>query len=246
MIHTPVSRMPLKLFAPYLPQSNKQGIGALAATHLQVNIDPYPDMEPGDLIELFWGDCYVASTLLSESDIGYTLVLHIPESFLQSGKVKTYYRVTKIGSESVRSPGCKVWVKLETPGGHLVSAEGEENQGLAPVKFPESVMNRGLNAEQLKEGVHVTIDTYPHMEVYDEITLRWGDVRMDLPPLEDEQVGHPIEVHVPASLIREAGDDPHQEVTYCVIDRVGNNSLWAPARAIKVSTGMVPEPETEH
>lgn len=236
MIQTPVSRMSLKLFAPYLPQSNKQGIGALASAHLLVNIDPYPEMECGDLIELFWGDCYVASTLLSESDIGYTSVLHIPESFLQTGKVKTYYRVTKIGSESVRSPSCKLWVKLETPGGHLISAECEENQGLAPVKFPEAVMERGLGVRHLKEGVCITIESYPHMEAYDEITLRWGDIRMDLPVLTEQEVGKAIEVHVPAAVIREAWDDLQQEVTYCVIDRVGNNSSWAPVRFVKVST----------
>lgn len=240
MIHTPISCMPLKLFAPYLPQLNKQGIGALAASDLRVNIDPYPEMDSGDLIELFWGDCYVASTLLSESDIGYTTVLHIPESFLQSGKVKTYYRVTKIGSESVRSPSCKVWVKLETPGGHLVSTDGEENQGLAPVMFDETVMRHGLSAEQWVNGVHISIECYPHMEVYDEITLRWGDIRMDLPALTEEQVGQDIDVHVPATLIQEAGDDLHQEVTYCVIDRVGNNSRWAPVRSIRVSTGEAP------
>lgn len=244
MIQTPVSCVPLKLFAPYLPQLNKQGIGALAASDLRVSIDPYPEMESGDLIELFWGDCYVASTLLSESDIGYTTVLHIPESFLQSGKVKAYYRVTKIGNESVRSPSFKVWVKLEIPGGHLVSTEGEENQGLAPVTFDESVMRDGLGAEQLSEGVRISIESYPNMEVYDEITLRWGDIRMDLPALTEDQVGQPIEVHVPATLIQEAGDDPHQEITYCIIDRVGNNSRWAPTRSIRVNTGGASRQET--
>lgn len=243
MIHTHVSYTPLKLFAPYLPQSNKHGIGALAATNLLVNIDPYPEMECADLIELFWGDCYVASTLLSESDIGHTLTLHIPESFLQSGKVKTYYRVTKIGSEAVKSPSCKLWVKLETPGGHLVIADGEENQGLAPITFAQSVLDNGLNGEDVRTGIEATIETYPNMDAYDEITLRWGDVRMDLPALTEEHVGKPIKVHVPATLIEEAGDDLHQEVTYCVIDRVGNNSLWAPARSIRVSSGDTPEYE---
>jgi len=235
MIKTPVSQTPLKLFAPYLPQANKQGIGVLAANHLLVNIDPYPDMERGDLIELFWGDCYVASKVLSDSDIGYTSVLHIAESFLQTGKVKTYYRVTKIGSESVRSPSLKLWVKLETPGGHLVSAEGEENQGLAPIRFPEWVADKGLSRKHLSTGIDIFIDSYPHMEAYDEITLRWGDVRMDFPALTELQVGKAIRLHVPGSLIQEAGDDEHQEVTYCVIDRVGNNSLWAPVRSIRVS-----------
>jgi hypothetical protein len=236
MIQTPISTTPFELFAPSLPQSNRQGIGALAAADLSVNIPPYPEMESGDLIEVFWGDCYVASTLLAESHIGETTVLHIPESFLQSGKVKTYYKVTKIGSEPVKSPCCKLWVKLETPGGHLVSAGGEENQGLAPVIFPDAIMRNGLSARHLKQGIELRIDSYPNMEAYDEITLRWGDVRMDLPVLTDKDVGHPIKVHVPASIIEEAGDDLRQEVTYCVIDRVGNNSLWAPPRSIRVST----------
>ncbi|MFK3798440.1 MULTISPECIES: hypothetical protein [unclassified Pseudomonas] len=235
MIKTPVSQTPLKLFAPYLPQSNRQGIGALAATHLLVNIDPYPDMESGDLIELFWGDCYVASTLLSDSDIGYTTVLHVPESFLQTGKVKTYYRVTKIGSEPVKSPGRKMWVKLEIPGGHLVGIDGEENQGLAPVKFSEHLPETGLTSRHLDEGIELVIERYPHMEAYDEITLRWGDRRMDFPALTEQQVGSAIKLHVPGDLIREAGDDEHQEVTYCIIDRVGNNSLWAPPRSIRVN-----------
>lgn len=237
MIRTPVSRPQLKLLPPSLPQSNKQGIGALAAANLRVHIGPYPQMECGDLIELFWGDCYVASTLLSESDVGHTSVLHVPASFLQSGKVKTYYRVTKIGSEPVRSPSCKLWVKLETPGGHLVSADGEENQGLAPVTFGESLMRHGIDKQQLKKGVQVTIDTYPNMAVYDEITLRWGDLRWDLPPLTQDCVGSAIKVQVPPVLIREAGDDQHLEVTYCVIDRVGNNSRWAPSRSITVCIG---------
>lgn len=241
MIHTPVSHTPLKLFAPYLPQSNKQGIGATAATHLQVNVLPYPEMELGDLIELFWGDCYVASTLLANSDIGHTLVLHVPESFLQSGKVRTYYRVTKIGCEPVKSPCFTLWVKLETPGGHLVSPDGKENQGLAPVTFTESVIRKGLSPQQMRNGLDVTIETYPNMDAYDEITLRWGDVRMDLPLLTQDHVGRSVKVHVPASLIKEAGDDLHQEVTYCIIDRVGNNSRWAPSRSIMVSSGDTPE-----
>jgi hypothetical protein len=59
---------------------------------------------------------------------------------------------------------------------------------------------------------------------------------MDLEPLAAANVGKPIKLIVPATLIREAGDEPQLEVTYCVIDRVGNNSRWAPPRAINVST----------
>lgn len=115
MIHTPVVTQSFPLMAPYLPQSNKHGIGASAAPDLRVHIDPYPEMDCGDLIELFWGGCYAASKLLSESDIGHTSVLHVPESFLRSGKVKTYYRVTKIGSEPIKSPGAKLWSNWRFP-----------------------------------------------------------------------------------------------------------------------------------
>lgn len=243
MILTPVMTQSFKLMAPYLPQANKHGIGAIAAAELQVHIDPWPEMDGGDLIELFWGGCYAASKLLSESDIGHTSVLHVPESFLRSGKVKTFYRVTKIGSEPVKSPGAKLWVKLEIPGGQLVSAEDDENQGLAPVRFAESVMQSGLTARHFDEGVQLILETYLNMDTYDEITLRWGDLRLDLPALTQDDVGQPIPVHVPAALVREAGDDPHLEVSYCVIDRVGNNSRWAPARSIKVSNDMTDEVE---
>ncbi|SDH08883.1 hypothetical protein [Pseudomonas abietaniphila] len=236
MIQTPVSYTPVTLLAPCLPQSIKQGIGALAATNLLVHINPYPEMESGDLIELFWGDCYVASTLLSASDIGHTSVLHVPESFLRSGKVKTYYTVTKIGGDPVKSPCHKLWVKLETPGGHLVSPDGEENQGLAPVRFADVTLCQGLAPEQFKKGVDIILEPYLNMEVHDEITLRWGDMRMDLPALTESEVGQELTVHVPATLISEAEDDLHQEITYCVIDRVGNNSRWAPARSIKART----------
>jgi hypothetical protein len=37
-------------------------------------------------------------------------------------------------------------------------------------------------------------------------------------------------------LIQEAGEDEQLEVTYCIIDQVGNNSRWAPPRALKVSS----------
>lgn len=224
----------LKLFAPYLPQANNHGIGIAAACHLAVNIDPYPDMDIGDLIELFWGDCYVASKVLTASDIGYTSVLHIPESFLKTGKVKTWYSVKKVGGTPVQSPPSKLWVKLEPPGGQLIEPVLGENQGLAALSFSAAVMRHGLGHQHANNGLRVVIEAYPNMDAYDEITLRWGDSRIDLPVVTREQIGRPISFHVPGSFIKEAGTDEHHEVTYCIIDRVGNNSKWAPPRFIKV------------
>lgn len=234
MTYDPSKFVHLKLFAPYLPQANKHGIGLAAACNLAVNIDPYPEMDIGDLIELFWGDSYVASKVLTASDIGYTSVLRVPQSFLKTGKAKTFYSVKKVGSTPAQSPSSKLWVKLEPPGAQLIEPVLCENQGLPALSFPAAVMRRGLSNQHAINGIKVVIHPYPNMDAYDEITLRWGDSRIDLPVVTSEQIGKPITFHVPGSLIKEAGTDEHHEVTYCIIDRVGNNSRWAPARLIKV------------
>lgn len=225
-----------KLFPPYVPQAHKHGIGIRAAANLLVHIDPYPEMDEGDLIELFWDGCYVASKLLCASDVGKTLVLRVPESFLQNGTIKTYYRLMKVGGGPIGSASRRLRVKLDMPGGLLINSSDEENQGLAPVSLPETVIRDGLNITRMAEGLPLSIEPYLNMAPCDEITLRWGDARMDLAPLAEENLGKPIKLLVPDTLIREAGDEALLEVTYCVIDRVGNNSRWAPAREISVRT----------
>jgi len=224
----------LKLFAPYVPQASRHGIGISAAAHLQVCIDPYPDMDEGDLIELFWSDRYVTSKLISKSDIGHTIFLRVPESFLQSGKVRTYYRLMKVGGVPVTSPSKKLLLKLDAPGGHLIERNTEENQSLAPPILPLDVVLNGLDAQRLKRRIALIIEPYQNMAAQDEITVRWGDARMDLAPVTTEMIGFPVVVDVPPALIKEAGDDPQLEVSYCIIDRVGNHSYWAPCREIAV------------
>ena len=231
---TPTSHQ-IKLHAPYLPQANKHGIGVSAAAHLRVTIKPYAAMDEGDLVELFWGGRYVASKLLTTADIGQTLDLRVPESFLQSGKVKTWYQIQKVGSAPSLSASVDVWVKLDCPGGHPNPLSPEENQSLAPLAVPDALRRQGLTAKQRRCGVELTIEAYQNMAAKDEITLRWGDVRMDLPAIGARDVGRPITLNVPPALILEGGEDHQLEVTYCIIDRVGNTSRWAPPRALNVS-----------
>lgn len=230
---TPTSNN-LTLLAPSLPQANRFGIGANAATHLMVTITPYAAMDEGDLITLFWDNCYVASKQLTLDDIGQPLTLRVPESFVQSGTIRTWYQVQKVGSRPATSPRRKVLIKLDCPGGGLAPTATDENQRLAPLALPDMPSHQRLTAKQLKTGVALTIEAYENMAAKDEITLRWGDVRMDLPPINARDVGKPITLKVPAEVIREAGEDSSLEITYCVIDRVGNNSRWAPIRALSV------------
>lgn len=219
---------------PSIPQATRQGIGVRAASHLMVHIEPYERMDVGDLIELFWNDCYVGSKILKASDISKTIVLRVPESFLQNGKTRVHYRIMKVGGTPVISACRKLWVKLDAPGGRLHSTSAEENQGLAPLTLPSCVIRHGLTSRYMTCGLPVTIEPYLNMAPHDEITVRWGDLRMDLAPLAAEEVGTPVDLVIPPALILEAGNEEHLEVTYCIIDRVGNNSLWAPPREIRI------------
>nr|BFE92344.1 hypothetical protein GCM10020185_28800 [Pseudomonas brassicacearum subsp. brassicacearum] len=109
-----------------------------------------------------------------------------------------------------------------------------KNQGLAPVRIPGTIRRQGVNPNQIKRGVPLTIEPYLNMAAGDAVTLRWGDVRMDLPAVTASEVGQPINIWVPPQIILEAGEDLRLEVTYCILDRVGNNSHWAPPRTLKI------------
>lgn len=223
-----------ELAAPTLAQSRKSGISITCAAHLLIDVAPYPDMEEGDLIELYWDKCYVASKTLATRDLGATVQLRVPESFVSNGTSHLHYRVMQIGHDPALSPTTQVQIKLDCPGGQTPAVSGDENQGLAPVSLPDTIRRQGVNPNQIKRGVPLTIEPYLNMAVDDEITLQWGDVRMDLPKLKASDIGQPIQVWVPPAIILEAGEDLRLEVTYCILDRVGNNSRWAPPRMLRI------------
>jgi len=223
-----------ELAAPTVAQSHKSGINITSAAHLLIDVAPYPGMDEGDLIELFWDNCYVASKVLDAHDVDHVVVLRVPESFITNGSSRIHYRLMQVGHGPALSPTTRVQIKLDCPGGQPPALCGDENQRLAPVNIPETIRRQGLNPNQIKRGVPLTIEPYLNMAADDEITLRWGDVRMDLPRLRASDVGEPIQVWVPPAIILEAGEDLRLEVTYCILDRVGNNSRWAPARMLKI------------
>ncbi|MGE8066678.1 hypothetical protein [Pseudomonas sp. NPDC089569] len=222
------------LAAPTLAQSRKTGINITSAAHLLIDVPPYPAMDEGDLIELFWDGCYVASRVLTASDVGGPVQLRVPESFIANGTSRVHYRVMQVGQGPAVSAARRVQIKLDCPGGQPSALSGDENQSLAPVSIPETIRRQGVNPNQIRRGVPLTIEPYLNMAADDEITLRWGDVRMDLPRLKAADVGQPIQIWVPPVVIDEAGEDLRLEVTYCILDRVGNNSRWAPARMLKI------------
>ena len=223
------------LTAPTLPQALRNGINALAATQLQVSIAPYPGMDEGDLIELFWNNCFADSRRVTACKVGTATLLRVPESFVQDGHAQVHYQVMQIGHGPARSAVTTVRVKTNYPGGQPSALYRDENQNLAPVGLPDTIRRFGVNASQVRRGIPLTIAPYLNMDTGDAITLRWGDVRLDLPRIQAKGVGLPVQVWVPSTMIIEAGDDSRLDVTYCILDRVGNNSRWAPVRTLNIA-----------
>lgn len=217
---------------PGLPQLSEAGIGLQAAAHLVVRIEPYAGMAEGDLLELFWGERFVTSRFLNCTDVNYPIQMRVPESFVENGLANLHYQVMKIGSSPLISAVAKVPVKLDCPGGAI--SDNEENPYLAPLNLPQPIQQFGVALDHIKRGVPVAIDPYLNMAPLDAITLRWGDLSLDLPTLQRRDIGKVVHTRVPRSMVLEGGRDEHLEVTYCIIDRVGNHSGWAPPRAVRV------------
>jgi hypothetical protein len=234
---------PALLTAPTLPQALRNGINALAATQLQVSIAPYPGMDEGDLIELFWNNCFADSRRVTACKVGTATQLRVPESFVQDGHAQVHYQVMQIGHGPARSAVTTVRVKTNYPGGQPSALYRDENQNLAPVGLPDMIRRYGVNSSQVRRGIPLTIEPYLNMTSGDAITLRWGDVRLDLPKIQAKTVGIAVQVWVPSAIIIEAGDDSRLEVTYCILDRVGNNSRWAPARALRIAAYVPAAPK---
>ena len=68
----------IELSAPCLAQSPGSAINLASAADLLIEIPPSARMDEGDLIELFWDNCYVASRLLEPADIGHPVHGRIP------------------------------------------------------------------------------------------------------------------------------------------------------------------------
>ena len=154
---------------------------------------------------------------------------------MQNGPARIHYRVMQVGHGPACSAVARVHVKTNYPGGEPLPLHCDENQNLSPVGLPETIRRYGVNGNQVRRGVPLTIEPYLNMTTGDAITLRWGDVRLDLPEVQPKDVGRAMQVWVPSTVIIDAGDDCRLDVTYCILDRVGNNSRWATTRTLRIA-----------
>lgn len=226
------------LRAPLLPINRHGGLGALVSKHLCVAIAPYDDMHSGDLLQLFWNDVFVAFHIVTPTTCQRKLQIIVPERFVDSGPIRSYYRLSRPGHPTRFSLPAHAWGKLACPG-NRVYGEGaldlrQENPQLAAIGLPRKLRRHGLSLSALKKDICLTIQPYSNMAVGDEITLRWGDVRIDLAPLQPSQVGQPLQPQMPIAAILENGCDERLTVSYCVFDTASNHSGWATPAALRV------------
>lgn len=212
-----------------LPQRCRDGIGASAANLLWLRIGPCPAFEPGDLLEVFIDERFASAMIIKPEHLGMALDFHVPQAILRSGVARLGYQWLRAGEHRVHAPTTKVLAKLECPGGPPLFADEEENQYLPALRFP-----LGLSLRQARRhgGLPFYLPVYPNMAGGDEITVRWGDARFDLPPLLPRQVAGPVHSTVPLAILTQARPGQWRELTWSVVDRVGNHSRWAPCQAL--------------
>ncbi|MEG0248635.1 MAG: hypothetical protein RR726_40070, partial [Pseudomonas sp.] len=213
---------------PALPDINAGGIARNTATRLRARVYIKPPMEAGDLLTLFWGQRFVAAHTLQAREPDDCVDFRVPSYLLQNGTQCLHYRLFKPGNHPLRSPYLVVQVKLDCPGG------SGTHELLQPLLLASRLRREGVCLDTLIDDLPCTLPPYRHMAEGDQITVRWGDLRVDLPALKQHQVGHPLQLNIPLSLIKESGCDPYLELSYCILDRVGNCSQWAPDVVLQV------------
>lgn len=219
---------------PSLPGIHAGGIGRHSAARLQARIVIEPPMQAGDLLAIFWGPRFVSAHTLRTDEVPGLIDIPIPGHLLHNGIHRLHYRLLTPGHRPIRSPELQVFAKLDCPGGNSDHAQ------LQPLQLAARVRRHGLFLDALNHDLPCTLAPYSNMASGDHITLCWGDLRLDLPPLHAHQVGKPIQANIPLALIQEWGPDPHLQLSYCILDRVGNRSRWACARQLQVFAERLP------
>lgn len=249
-MHNMPDEQPLALSPPYfagrtdlrVPEHYHGGIPIRAVEgDLQVIIDPWLQMSVGDKCEMFFVNLMtpVWEKEIYDDDLNKRLVFRIPRGFVIEGDVQAFYRVTRVEQAPVDSqPTLMLLVKLQRPGGFDDDAE----EGHSGLRFELPELPDGVTLPIAEQGVDIRILPYENMAAHDYIIVRWGSQEVHYLSVTQEQVDdperHPIIIKVECQKIVDAGDGPDVQVTFQVIDRVGNypdeRAPWAKVARVLV------------
>lgn len=211
-----------------------------SGTGLLLEAQAYPGMQAGDVIEIFLHPqslitppTPVKTATLGIGREGLDIALYVPQQRVEEGMLYLYCRVTRAGTHEVdESPWLSVWCKLSLPAGPDLKPDEPWHSALnAP-----QVMQR-VDEQTLGEFVQVTIEPYLGMAAGDTLRLHIGLEQQDY-PVREQDIGQTMTVHVPAEVLRSAGDSDGLALYYRVIDPLNNVSEKASARTfVQVSLG---------
>ncbi|MFJ4376567.1 RCC1 domain-containing protein [Pseudomonas japonica] len=207
---------------------------------LLVQVQPYLNMQEGDWIEVFWGDpgSPVAYDRVLEEHVGDRFGLYISADLIPDGISDVWARVTRSGSgNSEDSPPLAVLVRTLVPGGTDPEPDLPGHQNL-PAPEPELPPSGVIDEEAARNGIKVTIGSYPNMRVFDTITFSWGGVLLQHEVTQDEVNAGSLEILVTEDVILEAGDSNELVLVYRVRDEVHNpSSEWSIRTMVHVEVG---------
>jgi hypothetical protein len=204
-------------------------------------VDPWLSMQVGDRIDLYWDGAAVGSRVVAASDIDQRLFFYLPaDPITPDWAENVYYSLTRSGSPTAEDcVPLRLRVKLDRPGGRDEDPHLPGHSQLKAPQLPPDVIDNGVDAQWAKDGIPVTIATYPGRAPRDTIELKWGEVSLTHQVTEAEAAGNAsIVITVDQASILAAGDDKDLLVHYQVYDEVWNFSeQWSLKTFVPVDAG---------
>ncbi|MBB3228273.1 hypothetical protein FHW69_002908 [Luteibacter sp. Sphag1AF] len=221
---------PLLWPAPSMPEVDP--FGGINASHLST---PFPKilvqtgrfttpLAPRDTVSVYWdfNADLIGVTTIQETTSGLVFVQVDGRLIREHGEGwRTYHYIQRnLGGTATASGVATVLVKFRIP--------GEDDAGNLTLTAP-FVTPAVIGAST---PVTVTIDPWQNAFEKDRLILLWGAVSYEVPgPFPVDQ---PVTFTVPAKIIADGGSNPAMEVSYRVVDQVGNLSQRSPVTLVHV------------
>ncbi|MBD8235398.1 YncE family protein [Pseudomonas fluorescens] len=216
---------------------------------------PYLGQSEGDFIELRLNNIRVDFHTVTDDEAANSkqIILFAPSgAFLREAGNTLQAFVTRIGGGTEETKRFNLLVDSELPGGRNPTASTPENENLPLPRFPQSIIDFGVDKDNAGSPIEVLIDFYPanralpavnHRKVRDRILLSIGGVIVEHRVTEFEASGQdPIKVFVNPGIWPQVGSGVHV-CEYNVVDEVGNASDgFSPAQVIEVRLDDSTEP----
>lgn len=216
---------------------------------------PYLDQSEGDFIELRLNNIRVDFHTVTQDEAANSkqIILYAPSGdFLREAGNTLQAFVTRISGGMEETKRFNLLVDSELPGGRNPIASTPQNENLPLPRFPQHIIDFGVDKDSAGSPIPVIIDFYPvnralpaanYRKVRDRIRLSIGGVIVEHRVTEFEASGQdPITMFINPGVWPQVGSGA-QVGEYYVSDEVGNVSDgFSPAQVIEVRLDDSTEP----